>query len=155
MNKYGLFSDRHFGFFGGRSTGLQLLKVLDHWTEILDNEGSIDAIYTDCMKAFDKVPHKRLINKLRSYGISNQTCNWVQSFLNDDQNYIEIYIVQQDIDKLFRWSGKWLLRFHPIMQSAANIHEKRKPDGSTSAHDGRNNSRTVELRKMWCKLILA
>ncbi|CAG2210624.1 unnamed protein product [Mytilus edulis] len=73
MNKYGLFGDRQFGFIGGRSTGLQLLKVLDHWTEILDNGGSIDAIYTDFMKAFDKVPHKRLINKLKSYGISNQT----------------------------------------------------------------------------------
>ncbi|VDI46730.1 Hypothetical predicted protein [Mytilus galloprovincialis] len=55
MNKYGLFSDRQFGFIGGRSTGLQLLKVLDHWTEILDNGGSIDAIYTDFIKAFDKV----------------------------------------------------------------------------------------------------
>ncbi|CAG2232241.1 unnamed protein product [Mytilus edulis] len=70
MNKYGLFSDRQFGFIGGRSTGLQLLKVLDHWTEILDNGGSIDAIYTDFMKAFDKVPHKRLINKLKSFGIN-------------------------------------------------------------------------------------
>ncbi|CAG2186217.1 Uncharacterized protein YMR196W [Mytilus edulis] len=59
MNKYGLFSDRQFGFIGGRSTGLQLLKVLDHWTEILDNGGSIDAIYTDFMKAFDKMSTKR------------------------------------------------------------------------------------------------
>ena len=59
MNKYGLFSDRQFGFIWGRSTGLQLLKVLDHWTEILDNGGSIDVIYTDFMKAFDKVPHNR------------------------------------------------------------------------------------------------
>ncbi|VDI39322.1 Hypothetical predicted protein [Mytilus galloprovincialis] len=43
MNKYGLFSDRHFEFIGGRSTGLQRLKVLDHCTEILDNGGSSDA----------------------------------------------------------------------------------------------------------------
>jgi hypothetical protein len=47
---------------GGRSTTLQLLKVLDHWTTILDNGGTIDTIYTDFMKAFDKVPHIRLIN---------------------------------------------------------------------------------------------
>jgi hypothetical protein len=40
---------------GGRSTTLQLLKVLDHWTTILDNGGTIDTIYTDFMKAFDKI----------------------------------------------------------------------------------------------------
>ena len=68
---------------GGRSTTLQLLKVLDHWTTILDNGGTIDTIYTDFMKAFDKVPHIRLINKLRSYGISNQTCVWVKNFLGN------------------------------------------------------------------------
>ena len=31
MNKNDLFSDRQFGFIGGRSTNLQLLKVMDHW----------------------------------------------------------------------------------------------------------------------------
>jgi hypothetical protein len=42
-----LFSIKQFGFMGGRSTTLQLLKVLDHWTTILDNGGIIDTIYTD------------------------------------------------------------------------------------------------------------
>ncbi|CAG2184497.1 unnamed protein product [Mytilus edulis] len=79
MNRYNLFSDRQFGFIGGRSTSLQLLKVLDHWTSILDRGGSIDAVYTDFMKAFDKVPHRRLINKLRSYGMSLQTCPFASS----------------------------------------------------------------------------
>jgi hypothetical protein len=47
-------------FISGRSTTLQLLKVMNEWTEILDNGGSIDSVYMDFMKAFDKVPHKRL-----------------------------------------------------------------------------------------------
>jgi hypothetical protein len=34
---------------------------MNEWTEILDNGGSIDSVYMDFMKAFDKVPHKRLI----------------------------------------------------------------------------------------------
>ena len=57
MKQNKLFSNRQYGFIGGRSTALQLLKVLDAWTEILDQGGEIDVIYLDFMKAFDTVPH--------------------------------------------------------------------------------------------------
>ena len=36
-----------------------VLVVLDKWTEISRSGGSVDVIYCDFMKAFDKVPHKR------------------------------------------------------------------------------------------------
>ena len=56
-----LFTDRQFGFLGGRSTTLQLLKVLDDWTEVLDSGSYVDMVYCDFMKAFDTVLHGRLI----------------------------------------------------------------------------------------------
>jgi hypothetical protein len=83
MTKNKLFSKKQFGFISGRSTTLQLLKVMNEWTEILDNGGSIDSVYMDFMKAFDKVPHKRLIKKMERYGINNKTINWVRNFLTD------------------------------------------------------------------------
>ena len=55
-NKF--FTDRQYGFISGRSTSLRLLNVLDNWTEALDNDNSIDAVYMDYMKAFDTVPHR-------------------------------------------------------------------------------------------------
>ena len=58
-----LFSSKQFGFIKGRSTTLQLLQILDKWTECLEHGGQINVIYTDLEKAFDKVPHKRLICK--------------------------------------------------------------------------------------------
>jgi len=39
-----LFSNKQFGFIKGRSTSLQLLKILDKWTELLENAGQIDVI---------------------------------------------------------------------------------------------------------------
>ena len=79
MIKNDLYSKKQFGFISGRSTTLQLLLVMEEWTEILDKGGAIDTIYMDFMKAFDKVPHKRLITKLESYGLSNQIIKWVDN----------------------------------------------------------------------------
>ena len=60
---------------------MQLLKVLDDWTSILDRGGSIDVVYFDFVKAFDKVPHQRLIMKLESYGIGGAALEWINTFL--------------------------------------------------------------------------
>ena len=76
-------SDKQFGFIGGRSTSLQLLKALDAWTKIMDDGGYLDIIYMDFAKAFDKVPHNRLIGKIASYGFRNPVLRWIKSFLSD------------------------------------------------------------------------
>ena len=51
-----MISRQQHGFTKGRSCVTQLLDVMDAWTEILDEGGSIDIIYMDFMKAFDSVP---------------------------------------------------------------------------------------------------
>ncbi len=81
MKENMLFSLCQYGFITGRSTTLQLLKVLDDWTEIRDNGGQVDVLYMDFMKTFDQVPHKRLINKLYSYGIRSNILEWIHDFL--------------------------------------------------------------------------
>ena len=83
MVKNNLFSKKQFGFLSKRSTTLQLLTVLDHWTKILDEGSSVDNIYMDFMKAFDTVPHRRLLQKIRSYGISGKAEKWVEAFLSN------------------------------------------------------------------------
>ena len=76
-----LFSNKQYGFIKGRSTVLQLLCAMEKWTEALDNGNRTDCIYTDFRKAFDKVPHKRLLSKLRAYGIKGNICKWIEDFL--------------------------------------------------------------------------
>ena len=48
MNNQNLFCDKQYAFISVRSTVLQLLVVLDKWTEILDSGGSVDVIYMYC-----------------------------------------------------------------------------------------------------------
>ena len=78
-----LYSDKQFGFINARSTTLQMLHVLDIWSRILDEGGTIDAIYCDFMKAFDKVPHERLLHKIHQYGITGNVLGWIKSFLTN------------------------------------------------------------------------
>jgi len=51
QNSY--FSNKQYGFIKGRSTVLQLLKIMDDWTAQLDSGGQVDVVYTDFAKAFD------------------------------------------------------------------------------------------------------
>jgi len=50
-------------------------------TEYLEIGGQVDVIYTDLEKAFDKVPHQRLLLKLKSYNIHDDIIQWISSFL--------------------------------------------------------------------------
>jgi hypothetical protein len=84
------FSNKQFGFIKGRSTVMQLLKVMDMWTESLESGGQIDVVYTDLEKAFDKVPHKRLISKLCSYKIYPGDIKWIESFLTNRRERVRI-----------------------------------------------------------------
>ena len=81
MRSNNLFSKFKYGVINSRSTTLQLLYVLDELPEILDQDGTIDAVSLDFMKAFDKVPHERLLHKLPAYDISGHLHNWIRSFL--------------------------------------------------------------------------
>ena len=85
-----LFSNKQYGFIHGRSTQIQLLKIIDSWINSIDEGNEINVIYTDFEKAFDKVPHKRLIFKLKQYSIHPLYINWIKQYLNDRKQRVKI-----------------------------------------------------------------
>ena len=64
-----LLSTKQYGFISGRSTVTQLLGFLDVCMDRIVKGEIVDTIYLDFAKAFDTVPHRRLMGKLESYGI--------------------------------------------------------------------------------------
>ena len=44
----------------------------------------------DFKKAFDTVPHMRLLNKLEGYGIRGNVLTWVKSFLENRTQFVKI-----------------------------------------------------------------
>ena len=85
-----LLSEHQFGFCKGRSCVTQLLVTVNEWMDKIDNNKPVDAAYLDFRKAFDTVPHKRLITKLRGYGISGKLLEWIKDFLSDRFQYVSV-----------------------------------------------------------------
>ena len=77
-----LLMDNQYGFRAKRSTTLQLLRVLDQWTEMIDRGECFDVLYMDFSKAFDTVPHQRILRKLASCGIRGTLLSWVEDLLS-------------------------------------------------------------------------
>ena len=81
LESNGLLKGTQHGFRKGRSCLTNLLSILDRITEELDNSGSVDVIYLDFAKAFDKVPHQRRSRKLDVYGVSGGLLSWIRGWL--------------------------------------------------------------------------
>lgn len=90
IDENNLLSDFQFGFWKGRSTNLQILNVLNDWTTNMEDKFNTECIYLDYQKAFDSVPHKRLISKLYAYKINSKLIQWIQNYLENRQQYVEI-----------------------------------------------------------------
>ena len=81
MMENNLFCDNQHGFVPGRCCTSQLLETLEDWTKMLDEGGGVDVAYMDFKKAFDCVPHCRLLRKLEAYGIKGKVLEWIEDFL--------------------------------------------------------------------------
>ena len=81
LTENNLLSNFQHGFRPGQSCSTQLVEVLDQWSRVLEEHRSLDIVYFDFRKAFNSVPHSRLLYKLRCYGICGKLLSWIQSFL--------------------------------------------------------------------------
>ena len=81
MESNNYFSNEQFGFRKRRSCEMQLARVCQDIASTLDKGESADLVFLDFAKAFDKVPHQRLLSKLKAYGISDNLVRLIESFL--------------------------------------------------------------------------
>lgn len=85
-----LISSCQHGFFPGRSTVTNLSLFTNFVTDIVHSKGQADVIYTDFSKAFDKVDHFTLVNKLRGFGFGGALLKWIESFLSERTQRVKI-----------------------------------------------------------------
>ena len=85
-----LYSKCQHGFRKHRSCITQLLEVMEDFTKFVDNKKDIDIIYLDFQKAFDQVPHRRLLHKLNYLGITGNIHKWISDFLKDRNQRVRV-----------------------------------------------------------------
>jgi hypothetical protein len=83
FDRYNILTDLQHGFRAKRSTVTQLVGTIHDISSAINNDTTVHAVILDFEKAFDKVPHQRLLRKLQSYGIQGPLNNWLESFLTD------------------------------------------------------------------------
>jgi hypothetical protein len=66
----------------GKSCASNLVEFMDFVTDAVDKGKSVDIFYLDFSKAFDKVPHKRLVEKMKAKGIEDGAVRWIESWLS-------------------------------------------------------------------------
>ena len=71
------------GFRKNRSCETQLVTTIHDIATHLNSGNQVDVLFLDFSKAFDKVPHKRLLYKLNYYGIRGPYLEWIEQFLTD------------------------------------------------------------------------
>jgi hypothetical protein len=81
--KHHVIPDNQHGFMPGKSITSNLLCCLSDWTKLLDLGRSLDVVYLDFAKAFDRVPRKLLLFKLQHIGIRGSLFYWLDAFLSD------------------------------------------------------------------------
>ena len=78
-----LFYPDQFAQLRGKPTLAQLLTCYNDQAKARNRSQQTDIIFLDLSKAFDSVPHERLLLKLQRHGIDGSLLLWIRNFLTN------------------------------------------------------------------------
>ena len=90
FDNHSVITNRQHGFRQRHSCESQLILTTNDLVQSLDRRSQTDMIIMDFSKAFDTVPHNRLLCKLQNYGIRGNTLNWITNFLKSRKQRVVV-----------------------------------------------------------------
>lgn len=75
--------DEQFGFRKNHSCETAINMIQMDWKKEIDQGNVVIAVFLDLKRAFETVDRKRLLRKLRKYGINGVELRWFESYLSD------------------------------------------------------------------------
>ena len=91
LNKQNILTSLQHGFHCRHSCESQLITIIHDLMLRYDQKKHIDIVILDFSKAFDTVPHERLLKKLVHYGIDGQTWSSIAAFLRNRTQCVVVY----------------------------------------------------------------
>ena len=88
-----LINEQH-GFRQRFSCETQLISAIHDWAKSINTCSQTDVILLDFSKAFDSVPHQRLLMKLDYYGIRGNMLMWIKAFLSNRSQSVSVNGIQ-------------------------------------------------------------
>ena len=85
--------DQQHGFREKFSGETQLISAIHDWAKGINFRSQTDVILLDFSKAFDSVPHDRLVVKLDFHGIRGKMLNWIRAFLTNRKQKVSVNAV--------------------------------------------------------------
>ena len=73
-----------------RSTISALIKVIDDWSQALDQGKEVCVIFFDVSKAFDKVPHLPLLQQMEEINLNPYLIRWFKDYLSDRHQVVAV-----------------------------------------------------------------
>lgn len=90
LEEHSVLTNHQHGFRKGLSTTTQLVTIVHTFAACLDANSQIDVIFLDYSKAFDTVPHDKLIIKLRLIGVPELFISWISAYLSNRNQYVQV-----------------------------------------------------------------
>ncbi len=96
LERHRLINDSQHGFTPSKFCLTNLLSFYNKVFEAADQDENYDAVYLDFSKAFDKVPHQRLLKKGRGTRDRRQVLKWIRAWLSGSKQRVQIYGEKSD-----------------------------------------------------------
>ena len=91
LDTHQILSPCNHGFRSKHSCETQLLLTTHDILKERDRGKQIDVAILDFSKAFDTVPHKRLLGKIEQFGITGDVHRWISAFLTGRKQSVVVY----------------------------------------------------------------
>ena len=89
IDKHQLLSESQYGFRKNRSTATALTNIIEEITTATHQNKYTIGVFIDLRKAFDTLNHSILISKLYTYGVRGMVLDWMRSYLDNRQQYVQ------------------------------------------------------------------
>ena len=81
LNDQNILVNYQHGFRSGHSCETQLIQTVEDFARTIHEQQQCDVMILDFSKAFDTVPHRRLLQKLSSYKLDPRCLAWIAEWL--------------------------------------------------------------------------